>query len=268
MNLEPTGERLLVDAYQASAERYLIYLFHIAAYRFASQHIRDKRVLDYGCGSGYGTHMLAPMARSILGVDVAEEAVEHARKTYSAENLLFQKVNPDEELPFEDASFDVVLSFQVFEHVTDTRRYLEQTRRVLAPGGKLILVTPDRRTRLLPLQRPWNRFHVREYAPAEIKTLLGDCFETVTMAGMSGNPEVLAIELKRCQKIKWLTLPFTLPLWPDRMRVALLDLIYRVRGNADRATSVPISFDETSIRIEADAWPSVNIVAVAQRGAR
>lgn len=272
MKLEPTGERLLVDEYQQSAERYLIYLLHTAAYRFALPYVAGRRVLDYGCGSGYGSKMVAAAARSTVGVDVAPEAVEYARERYGGEGLSFVRIVPEQPLPFEDRSFDVVLSFQVFEHVRDTRAYLGEVERVLAPNGVLILVTPDRRTRLLPFQKPWNRFHVREYTPGEIEVGLRERAFEVEVYAMGGNPGVLAVELARCRRIKWLSLPLTLPLWPDSLRVRALELLYRVRGKSaagagPASAASAHSFDETSVRIGKGLWPSVNIVAVATRRA-
>jgi len=265
MKLEPTGERMIVDEYRDSPERYLIYLFHMVTYRFASEFVEGKRVLDYGCGSGYGTHLLSSRAQSITGVDVAPEAVAHAQSAYTAPNLAYRTIDPDAPLPFADASFDVVLSFQVFEHVRDTARYLAEIDRVLAPGGVLLLVTPDRATRLLPFQRPWNRFHLREYRPDEIRALLAPRFGDIRMLGMGGTPDVLAIEIDRCTRTKWLTLPFTLPVMPDAWRVAMLDFIHRNRKTAEAAPTKPIAFGEPDVRIADDISPSVNIVAVARK---
>ena len=79
MQLEPTGERMIVDAYQSSPQARLIYLMHVVTYQFAEAFTRDRRVLDFGCGSGYGSAMIACGAREVVGVDVAEEAVAFAR---------------------------------------------------------------------------------------------------------------------------------------------------------------------------------------------
>jgi ubiquinone/menaquinone biosynthesis C-methylase UbiE len=58
MRLEPTGERVIEEFYRSSPGNYLIYLFHMATYNFARDYVVDKHVLDYGCGSGYGTHLV------------------------------------------------------------------------------------------------------------------------------------------------------------------------------------------------------------------
>lgn len=265
MNLEPTGERMILEHYTSSPEDYVIYLMHIATYRFAEQYTRGMRVLDYGCGSGYGSAQIARSALAIEAVDVAEDAIAYARDHFRADNLHFSAIVPNAPLPFADASFDTVLSFQVFEHVEDTALYLAEIRRVLVPGGQLVLVTPDRSTRLLPGQRPWNRWHLHEYSRAELERLLQREFADVQVLGMTGRPELLDIELRRCNRIKWLSLPFTLPFLPDALRIAALNLVHRVRGRGTgKAMTQPLPYTADDLSIRADAVPSVNLVALAR----
>jgi len=266
MNLEPTGERMILEHYTSSPEDYVIYLMHIATYRFAEQFTRGKRVLDYGCGSGYGAAQIAQTARSVDAVDVAPDAIAYAQSEFKGENLRFAVVAPDKPLPFPDASFDTVLSFQVFEHVDDTAHYLSEIRRVLAPGGQLVLATPDRSTRLLPGQRPWNRWHLHEYSRAELASVLRRHFREVQVLGMTGQRELIDIELRRCNRIKWLSLPFTLPLLPDRLRVAALNAVHRVRGPGVGRKGAPQALPYTAddIEIADGVAPSLNLVAVAR----
>jgi SAM-dependent methyltransferase len=264
MKLEPTGERMIMEHYKSSPEDYVIYLLHIATYRFAEQFTRGKRVLDFGCGSGYGSAQISQSAAHVTAVDVAEDAIAYARTQFPRDNLEFLAIDPTARLPFEDASFDTVLSFQVFEHVSDTALYLSEIRRVLRPSGQLVLVTPDRSTRLLPLQRPWNRWHLHEYGNRELGRTLTRYFDRVEVLGMTGKPEMIEIELRRCSKVKWMTLPFTLPIMPDGWRVAALNAIHRARGESARtgaARDYPFTVDD--VVIEAGAKPSVNLVALA-----
>jgi SAM-dependent methyltransferase len=262
MNLEPTGERMIMEHYKSSPEDYVIYLIHVATYRFAEQFTAGKRVLDLGCGSGYGSAQIARTAAHVTAADVADDAIAYARKQFGGDNLDFRRIDPTAPLPFADASFDVVLSFQVFEHVSDPAHYLSQVRKVLAPHGQLVLVTPDRSTRLLPFQRPWNRWHVHEYGKRELGKLLSRHFDRVEVMGMTAKPEMIGIELRRCRRVKWMMLPFTLPIIPDRWRVAALNMVHSLRG---RRTGEPrdYAFSVDDVRIAADAAPSINLVAVA-----
>ncbi|MDE2156059.1 MAG: class I SAM-dependent methyltransferase [Xanthomonadaceae bacterium] len=265
MKLEPTGERMIVEHYKSSIEDYVIYLMHIATYRFAEPFVQDKRVLDYGCGSGYGSARMAETAASVDAVDVAGDAIAHARERFPRENLRFRRIDPASPLPYADGSFDTVLSFQVFEHVADTGHYLGEIRRVLAPGGTLILVTPDRSTRLLPLQRPWNRWHVREYSAGSLAATLRRTFRDVQMQSMSGRRDVIDVELRRCRRLMWTTLPFTLPVFPDALRVGLLNALHALRGRpAAGSAAREFDFDESAIRIGPGLRPSLNLVATAR----
>jgi SAM-dependent methyltransferase len=262
MKLEPTGERMIMEHYKSSPEDYVIYLLHMASYHFAEQFTRDKRVLDFGCGSGYGSAQIAQTAASVTAVDVADDAIAYAQGQFARANLKFLAIDPERPLPFADDDFDVVLSFQVFEHVTDTSHYLSEVRRVLAPGGLLVLITPDRSTRLLPFQRPWNRWHVREYGKRELARLLARHFDQVELLGMTAKPEMIGYEIRRCNRIKWMMLPLTLPIIPDSWRVAGLNLVHRLRGRKTGAQKeFPFGIDD--VRITEGAAPSVNLVAVA-----
>lgn len=265
MELEPSGERMILEAYQSSPEDHLIYLMHLATYRFAMPYTVGKRVLDYGCGSGYGSSMIAGEAASVTGVDVADDAVAYANEHFANDTLRFRKVAPDGALPFDDGAFDTVLSFQVFEHVEHEQNYLRETARVLAPGGTLVLATPDRSTRLLPLQQPWNRWHLREYSEASLRRQLTQCFREVDILHMGGERQVVDIELRRCAKLKWMALPMTLPFYPRALRVGLLNMVHRMRGRpSPAARATEFGFDESAIHIGRAISPSVNLIAVAR----
>ena len=261
MQLEPTGERMVEEHYTGSLADHVIHLMHIATYDFAEEFCAGRRVLDYGCGSGYGSARIARIAQQVQAVDVAEDAVAYAREKYPADNLQFSAIDPGKPLPFGDDSFDTVLSFQVFEHVAETDLYLREVRRVLRPGGTFVLVTPDRTHRLLPLQKPWNRWHLHEYSPAGLARMVRRHFDEVEMLGMGGKREMLDVELQRYRTVRLAALPVTLPIWPDRVRVAGLNAIHRLRGNRTGApVECPYTVDD--VEISETASPSVNIVAV------
>ena len=269
MELEPTGERVIEEFYQSSPENYLIYLFHVVTYNFASRHVQGRKVLDYGCGSGYGTYRMSGESESIIGIDIAEDAVAYAKSHYQADNLQFRQVEPAESspLPFKDASFDTVLSFQVIEHVHDVSQYLAEIARVLRSGGVFICATPDRSTRLLPGQKPWNMWHVVEYDVGGLEKVLSGHFPTIEMLRMGGEPEVLAIELRRTARLKWLTLPVTLPFVPEGMRTWALRQLKRLsgQGKATEQQAQAFSFDESALTIAREATPSVHIISVAHK---
>lgn len=266
-----TSERVIEEHYVQSSESYLIYLMHVATYNFAIKYISGKNVLDMGCGTGYGTASIADKCASICGVDISDEAVAYATEKYQADNLAFKTIRKVEDapLPFSDGSFDVVLSFQVIEHIPDPATYLEEIRRVLRPGGVFIVATPDRATRLLPLQRPWNKFHVHEYSGREFAGLIARYFSNVQLLNMSGTRSILDMELIRTKRLMWLTLPFTFPLLPEKFRILGLDFLKRLKGMLSRkpidAAPSVYEFDVNDIQIGEALSPSVNLIALARK---
>jgi ubiquinone/menaquinone biosynthesis C-methylase UbiE len=269
---EPTGERMIPEQYQATEHMALLRLFHTTTYRFAESFGAGKDVLDYGCGTGYGSAMVASRARSVRAVDVAADAIAYAREHYARQNLEFQVIEPNQPLPFSDGSFDSVISCQVIEHVTAPDAYLREVVRVLRRRGVLVLATPDRRTRLLPLQRPWNRWHLTEYSERSLNRLLSPHFAEIEHFTMGGESSLLEIELRRTRRLKWGTLPFTLPIVPNALRVGMIasiSALARLRRRVSRPPNdkQPSSkvLTEGGVSIGKGLWPSVNLIVVARR---
>ena len=118
---------------------------HVHRYAFARRYADGKRVLDAACGEGYGSALLATVAREVTGVDIDEPTIAHARQTYQAiGNLTFVKGSATE-LPLPDASVDRVLSSLMLHHLDEDERgrALREVRRVLRPGGQLHVVDID-----------------------------------------------------------------------------------------------------------------------------
>jgi len=271
-----TGERVIEDAYKASASSYLIYLFHIATYNFCLPFVRNKRVLDFGCGSGYGTHLTAKHCDSIVGVDISDDATAFAKQTYQADNLEYRKIENIETtpLPFDDATFDTVISFQVMEHIEQVEKYIDEIRRVLRDDGVVVIATPDRSTRLFPGQRPWNEYHVTEYGPGEFHAQLAGKFSGIELYGMSARDDVIGIELKRTRMTRLITYVFTFPgapEWYRRTMLRMLKNLSRLFGSvyskkpAEQSADVDYGFTPDDIAIEKDIRPSVNILCVARK---
>jgi SAM-dependent methyltransferase len=165
--LEVTGERLLPEQQRGE----LVHAQHLARYDFAEQFARGRRVLDAACGEGYGTAIMAAGgARTAVGVDIDETTVEHARGKYGLE---FERADVAE-LPFEDGSFDLVVSFETLEHVPDAGVAIGEFRRVLAADGLLIASTPNSDRYLVA-----NEFHTREYTEQEFGEMLAPHFAQV-----------------------------------------------------------------------------------------
>ncbi len=171
-----TGERFTPECVRE------IWYEHWHRYAFARRHVVGRRVLDAACGEGYGTALLATVAREAVGVDVDAAAVEHARARYtSMANLRFHEADVTR-LPFPDAAFDVVVSFETLEHLAEQEQLMREFARVLASDGVLILSSPDKRT-YSDLTGFRNEFHVRELYRDELLNLLAPHFSVIRLFG-------------------------------------------------------------------------------------
>src|SRR6185369_1249345 len=138
--LEFTGERFTPECVRE------IWYEHWHRYVFARAFAQGRRVLDAACGEGYGSALLAASADSVLGVDVAESAVAHARQRYGQHaNLRFEQGDCTA-LSCGDAQFDLIVSFETLEHVAAQQALVAGFARALAPGGLLVVSSPDKRT--------------------------------------------------------------------------------------------------------------------------
>lgn len=178
-----------------SPEQYLGYLRHLAAYRFAENYVRDKQILEIGCGTGYGSDYLSPVTDSMVSIDLWEEGIASCHKELSKHNLSFIPANALK-LPFKDASFDVIISFQVIEHFSreDCAQYLLEIKRTLKKNGVFIATTPNSNLRLLPFQKQRNPEHLREYDRRTLRRLLRARFEEVDILGLNATDEIMEIE--------------------------------------------------------------------------
>ncbi len=154
---------------------------HMARYTFAARLARGKRVLDAGCGAGYGSAALARAAEWVVGVDSAPAAIEFARAHYAAGNLSFEEASC-EALPNADGSFELVVAFEVIEHLEDWRSFLREAHRVLVPNGQLVVSTPNR-LYYTESRGPdgANPFHVHEFDFEEFRAELTAVFPHVSM---------------------------------------------------------------------------------------
>src|SRR5271157_786159 len=168
-----TGERMVPG--QTGA----IEAEHFHRYFLARELCRGMDVLDVASGECYGSAFLAQTARRVIGVEVDPATVEHATREYQSANLQF--VHGDAtNLPIEDYSVDVVVSFETIEHIADHRRFLAEVKRVLRPNGFLLISTPDINVYSAPGTES-NPFHVRELTEAEFRATLSGSFRNVEL---------------------------------------------------------------------------------------
>ncbi|WP_374494670.1 class I SAM-dependent methyltransferase [Zoogloea sp.] len=201
MSLTFTGERFL-----PSCEGEMLYE-HWHRYLFARQYVAGKRVLDVASGEGYGSALMAAQAASVTGVDISPEVVKHAGERYgSAANLKYLCASCAS-IPLPDASFDVIVSFETIEHMTEHDAFMGEVSRLLAPGGLFIISSPNR-VEYSDRTGYRNEFHVKELDGPELRSLLNrhfpaqhwfaqrPCFQSMlwSLEGPAVENRVLAID--------------------------------------------------------------------------
>ena len=165
--MEDTGERLIPGASDPDQ-----FSEHVARYRFAEAVATGRRVLDAGCGVGYGAALLADVAATVFALDRADEAVRQGRNAHPRVQFVAGEC---EALPFSDDSMDLVLAFEVIEHLAGWESFVQESARVLAPSGALLVSTPNRPYYRASRER-LNPFHVHEFDFEEFRAALEGTF--------------------------------------------------------------------------------------------
>ncbi|MGL4306324.1 MAG: class I SAM-dependent methyltransferase, partial [Mycobacteriaceae bacterium] len=138
-SLPLTGERTVPGI---TEENYW-FRRHEVVYQQLLHHCVNRDVLEAGSGEGYGANMIAEVAHSVTGVDYDESAVRHVQARYPQVHMLQGNLA---DLPAADNSVDIVVNFQVIEHLWDQSQFIRECARVLRPSGRLLISTPNRIT--------------------------------------------------------------------------------------------------------------------------
>jgi len=174
--VEFTGERVIPG--QVNDD---LWSEHVARYAFARRFAEGWRVLDAGSGTGYGAAELAQSAASVVGLEIDRHAVEYARSNYPLPNLSFE-VGSCTAMSFAGQSFDLIVAFEVIEHLAEYAKFLDECARVLSPQGMLIVSSPNKtyyeqsRAETGP-----NPYHQHEFESEEFQTELSRCFPNVQL---------------------------------------------------------------------------------------
>jgi len=227
--MSETAER--VD-YESSADNYVFYR-QFRAYELVAPLIRGK-VLEVGSGNGYGLRLLSRHCDYYTAIDKYDTNIN----TSLTANVSFQRMTiPPLEL--ESDYFDYVVCFQVIEHIQEDSALIAEIKRVLKPGGKLYMTTPNIKTTLT--RNPW---HIREYTIDEFNKLLSSSFEKVEVKGVYGDTLVMdyynqhKASIQKLMKFDILNLQHRLPGWMLRTPYDILDKLFRNKSRSNSPSIV------------------------------
>lgn len=173
-----TGERFIPESNDIE-----LALEHMERYFTASRFVEGKVVLDAACGEGYGSHLLAKKAKSVVGVDLDETTIKNAQKKYTDLNNLRYVQGSVGDLAFlEDHTIDVVISFETIEHVPEDiqREFISEIYRVLKDDGILIMSSPNKKE-YTDRYNFHNKFHVHELYVDEFVDLISSKFKNIRL---------------------------------------------------------------------------------------
>ena len=178
--MEATGERYIPEMMcgQIQAEhmsRYLM-VYHMI-------NLDGKTVLDIASGSGYGTYLLSSKASRAYGVDVSQEAIDYSTERYKRNNLTYL-VGNCLAIPLETDSVDVLVSFETIEHFDNHQGFMDEIKRVLHPGGVLVISSPNKRL-YTDIPKTHNPYHVHELYTEEFRAILQTVFKHAVFFGQN-----------------------------------------------------------------------------------
>ena len=181
MMLKWTGERY-IPTINPAVTGLEIHYEHLHRYAFASHFVRDNDVLDLGSGEGYGSYMLAQVARKVIGVDIDPDAIEYAKTKYQKENLEFLEGSICNVPLKGEKIFDVIVCFEALEHIEEQERLLSEIKRLLKDDGLAILSTPNK-SQYTDESGNKNPFHKKELYFEEFKQLFEEFFPNIVFFG-------------------------------------------------------------------------------------
>jgi ubiquinone/menaquinone biosynthesis C-methylase UbiE len=197
------------------------------AYKKAAELVHGN-LLEVGCGTGKGLAVFAERCTHYTAIDKNTQLLKHLGILYPKFTFIDCFIPPFKGVP--DNKFDVVVTLQVIEHIEDDQHFLREIHRVLKPGGRAIIATPNARMSLS--RNPW---HAREYTADQLQDLLGQHFAKVDFQGIKGSDLVMQYHEENRQSIRKITRFDILNLQhrlPRRLLQVPYDLLNRLNRNS------------------------------------
>ncbi len=201
----------------------------LARYNFASK-FACNTVLEVGCGARDGAFILSKYAGNVVAIDISKEAIEFAKRNYSARNVEYMTMDCLD-MAFEDNSFDTVVSLEVIEHVSDGKLCLKNIKRVLRGGGLYIGSTINRERNGLNSAWRHERHHLKEYSASEYRELLSGHFKNIEIMGQFLKKDISSGVDKFRDGIRRIDPFYIRRLLPAGFKDVLLDLVRKINGS-------------------------------------
>ncbi|MDA8857975.1 methyltransferase domain-containing protein [Flavobacteriales bacterium] len=225
----------------------VMYQRHLIAYKEAAK-IVSGTVLEVGSGEGYGIMELAPITEKYIAVDKYDTHISD--KLNEENDITFIKTEVPPLKGIDNDSVDFVVTFQVIEHIQNDELFLKEINRVLKPGGKLIMTTPNIKMSLT--RNPW---HIREYNLQQMGNIVKSVFEKFELKGIFGNEKVMDYYQKNKESVakitRWdiLNMQYWVPGWLLRIPYDILNRFNR-QNLQDHNKDIVNTVEYTDYKIE------------------
>jgi len=223
------------------------YYLALARYQLASDYAENKVVLEAGSGAGYGAEIISEVAKKVYAVDLSKNSIRESQKKYLRKNLKFE-IGDITKLNFPDSTFDLISAFEIIEHLEDYNRAISEFKRVLKPGGLLILSTPNKKVYSPGTKKPFYPFHFKEFTLEELKSLLGDFKIKQILGEYIRGRKMLTYgprNPKRLLRVLFANLPFIIKKLIMRIYLEIFNLAYKIKIYRPQKTNLKdIYFDK------------------------
>lgn len=174
-----TGERIIPGSVSAATLSE-----HYTRYYFALELCRGKKILNVACGAGYGSEILLQSASEVYNIDLSEQLVAYGNLHYGNYKNHFLTMDA-QKMDFPDEFFDVIVSFETFEHLPQYQEFLDECYRILKKDGRFIISMPNKNITSPDLVKPRNPFHFKEWTVPEFEKLISSQFKILSLYGQN-----------------------------------------------------------------------------------
>lgn len=247
--------------YKENSSSSIFFSRHQKVYTFVLNFLKNKSVLEVGCGSGYGTNRIARVAKNVIALDKDKTAIIQNRKSSHLSNISFVHTSIEDFIP--EAPVDCIVAFQLIEHIKHPQIFVEKIAMSLKKNGLSIISTPNGPTQ----SYNENPYHYKELNSYELKKLLYEYFESITVYGLYGDKLINEFEDKKRKTVRLVFKkdPFKIRrIIPRKIRQLLFNIVSQMSSN--HIVDIKLkNISEKNYRIsKRDIEKSLDLIAVCK----